>query len=66
MSTQLSRRSERPRFYKVKQVARTLGVSDKSARRLLERGLIQSIRVGKCVRVSSDALEAFIAKGGHQ
>jgi excisionase family DNA binding protein len=50
--------------FRVREVARTLQISDRSARRLIASGELPSIRIGRCRRVSASALAAFIAKGG--
>ena len=54
----------RPSLLKVPQVADALSVSTRSVWRLIAQGALTQVRVGKCVRVSSTSLAAFIATGG--
>ncbi len=51
-------------FLTAKDVANTLKISKALAYRLLSQGHIPSIKFGKTVRVSRQALEAFIQEKG--
>jgi hypothetical protein len=46
-------------LYTIKQAAHILSVSDKSVRRLLERGLLQSNPALRTKLITRDSLEAF-------
>ena len=47
-------------FLSVKEVARLLSVHPYTIHRLIHRGEIGSIRVGRAVRIPLDALESFV------
>ena len=47
----------------VKQAAQVLGVSQKTLRRLLARGEINCVRVGRSVRIHSSVLETVMLRG---
>ncbi len=46
------------------QTAKKLHVSPMTVRRLLARGELQRVRLGRAVRVLASSIEAFAAKGG--
>lgn len=46
----------------VGEVARALSLSKATAERLVARGAIATIRIGRCRRVTRAALEAYIAE----
>jgi excisionase family DNA binding protein len=45
-------------------VARRLSISQRTAARLVNRGAIRGLRVGRVIRVTPEALAAFEAAGG--
>jgi excisionase family DNA binding protein len=47
-------------------VAELLNVSRKTAYRLIERGELDAIHVGRSVRVRPDDLTAYLERGGHR
>jgi excisionase family DNA binding protein len=51
------------RLLTVADVAAALNVSTKTVRRLISSGRVESVRVGRSVRVSVEALERFLAGG---
>ncbi len=54
--------------YRLSEVAKALGIGLTHARKLVASGAIASVRVGKCVLVTEEAMRAFLAsaavKGG--
>lgn len=53
-----------PRLLRIAEVATTLQVTEARAYELLRLGLLPQVRLGRQVRISEDALTAWIAKGG--
>jgi excisionase family DNA binding protein len=49
---------------KANQVAALLGVSQARAYELMREGIVPTVRLGRQVRVSSNALDDFISGGG--
>ena len=49
-----------PRFYKVKDIAVILGISQRAANRLVKGGDLPAVRCGAALRVSADDLESFV------
>ncbi len=52
--------------FSMREVGELLGVSERSVWTLCKEGKIQSFRIGRSVRISLDALQAFIANGGSE
>ena len=52
------------RLLKAKTIAEVLDVSEARAYELMREELIPTVRLGRQVRVSADALKEFIANGG--
>ncbi len=50
--------------FTIGQTAKKLHVSPMTVRRLLDRGELQRVRVGRAVRILASSIEAFAAKGG--
>lgn len=50
-------------FYTTEEIAQILGVHYQSVRNYMKRGQLQFVRVGRNIRISKDALKAFIAGG---
>lgn len=46
----------------VKEVAHTLAVSDQTVRRLIDSGELPAFRIRGVVRVTAEALDAFVAR----
>jgi excisionase family DNA binding protein len=55
---------EARKFYSIPQVANTLGVSQVTIRRLIWKGELVAVKVGKSIRVSDEQLDKLINKGG--
>ena len=53
---------QKPRLLSIAEVARYLGVSEKTIRRLLRDGLLRSYRVGRQLRISQEDLTAYLAQ----
>ncbi len=51
-------------LFAIPTVARRLGISTTSARRLIRKGILPSVRVGGAVRVDPAQLEEWIRAGG--
>ena len=49
---------------RVREAAGALAISERSVWRLISLGELDSVRIGRSVRVSRKSLEAFVAKGG--
>ena len=49
-----------PRFYSVAQVAQHLQVSQKTIRRWIEGGDLDVYRLGRLIRISDQALQAYL------
>jgi excisionase family DNA binding protein len=49
-------------FLDTKDVARQLGVSEKSVRRWIERGELKVHRFGRSIRIAQDDLIAYVAQ----
>jgi excisionase family DNA binding protein len=47
-------------LYTVKQVSEFFRVSQRSIRKLIKNGIIESQRIGRSIRVSKEALEKFV------
>ncbi|MGE3109817.1 MAG: helix-turn-helix domain-containing protein [Phycisphaerales bacterium] len=56
-------RSEQ-RLLRVQDAAHELSVSVRSMWRLLSRGDLQQVKIGRAVRVTRESIDAFIEKGG--
>ncbi len=52
------------RLVTLPQAAADLAISVRSAWRLLSRGDLQKVQVGRAVRVTRESIDRFIAKGG--
>jgi excisionase family DNA binding protein len=52
------------RVWTVQETAEILGISVRSVWRLIAAGSIDTIRIGRCVRVVAVSLDALIARGG--
>ena len=52
------------RLLKAKTLAEMLGVSEARAYELMREKILPTVRLGRQVRVSQDALEHFISSGG--
>lgn len=52
------------RVYTVKEAAEVLGVSPATIRRLIDRGKLPAIRVGRSVRIERCVLEQILTKKG--
>lgn len=50
--------------YTVEQVADAFNVDPKTIRRLIWKGEMGCVRVGRAVRVTREQLDAYLAKGG--
>lgn len=50
-------------FYSITDVAQILGVHYQSVRNYMKRGQLQYVKIGHNVRISKDALRAFINGG---
>lgn len=50
-------------FYRVNDIAKLLKVSLSLVYRLVERGELQSYRIGGAVRISKEQLEAYLDRG---
>ncbi|MDQ1318738.1 MAG: hypothetical protein QG588_2400, partial [Candidatus Poribacteria bacterium] len=53
---------ENHKFYSIGQVAQLLGVSDRTIRRLVWKGDLEAIKVGKSVRIASEYIEVYTSK----
>lgn len=51
-------------FLQISQVSELLDVSNTTTRRLIKRGILPAIRVGRQIRVDSRQLEEWIERGG--
>ena len=56
--------SSSPTFFRVNEAAAVLQVSSKTIRRLIARGDLKAIRIGRSVRIHSSEIESLIARGG--
>lgn len=45
-------------------VAELLGVSTRTVQRLLRRGVLVEVRIGRATRVKADSVQAFVDAGG--
>jgi excisionase family DNA binding protein len=54
---------EKRKFYSIPQVANLLEVSPLTIRRLIWKGKLESVKVGKSIRVSNEQLDSYINKG---
>lgn len=62
MRTKLSNENPRLlRLYSVRQTAEQLASSEKTVRRLIERGQLRVHRIGRSVRILHDDLAAYLA-----
>jgi excisionase family DNA binding protein len=52
------------RFLEISRVADLLGVSETTTRRLVKKGVLPAIRVGRQIRIDERRLEAWLAGGG--
>lgn len=50
----------------VPEVSRMLKVSEKTTRRMTQKGVLPVVRFGRCVRVDEQALMQWIAAGGQK
>jgi excisionase family DNA binding protein len=53
-----------PALLRMQEVARYLAVSVRTAWRLVSLGELESVRIGRSVRVTRKSVEAFLARGG--
>jgi excisionase family DNA binding protein len=53
--------SPTPLAYTVSEVAEALRVSERTIRRAIAAGQLQSIRVGRCVRVPAESIQQFVS-----
>lgn len=49
-----------PGLLTVEQMSRLLQVSNKTGYKLVEKGLVQSFRIGACLRIPKASLEAYV------
>ncbi len=52
------------RLLTIQQTAGELNCSTKSTRRLMEKGALRAVRIGRAVRVTRESVEQFVAAGG--
>lgn len=52
------------RVYTVAEVAELLRVSERTVRRLIARGALRAVRVGRSIRIDGRVIEAVVASGG--
>ncbi|MBX3403607.1 MAG: helix-turn-helix domain-containing protein [Phycisphaeraceae bacterium] len=52
------------RLHSVRQTADALATSQRTIWRLLGQGELEKVQVGRSVRITSESLDAFIARGG--
>lgn len=52
--------AERPAYYTADEVAQELRVTPRTILRLIERGDLRAVRVGKQYRIPRESLEAFL------
>lgn len=67
MSQELNRVASnelRPRVLGREETARQLGVSLRTVCRLLENGTFKAVRIGTRCLISTESIDAFIARGG--
>jgi hypothetical protein len=50
--------------YRPHEVAKAIGIGLTRTRQIIASGAIASVRIGKCIIVTEDAIRAFLAKGG--
>jgi excisionase family DNA binding protein len=55
-----------PRLLQIPEVARTLAISESTARRLIKAGVLPALRVGRQIRVPEDMLLAWLVAGWGQ
>lgn len=51
-----------PQLLKTREVAEYLGISTSQVHRLIRRGVLPAVPIGKDVRISRQALDAWIAR----
>ena len=56
--------SDSPTLIKVQDVASRLSVSVRSVWRLISISELETVRIGKCVRVTAESVEDFLERGG--
>jgi excisionase family DNA binding protein len=49
-------------YYTVKQIAKMLQVSEETVRRIVAEGKLEIVYVGRQVRISRDALDAYLKR----
>jgi excisionase family DNA binding protein len=59
-----SPRCETMRLLRIPEVAEALAVSSRSVWRLIAAGDLPVVRIGRSARVTAEAVDALIAKGG--
>ncbi len=52
------------RLHSVAGVAEVYGISKRSVWRLIARGDLKPVRLGRAVRIRSDEMDALVARGG--
>ena len=50
--------------FSMRETAHSISISERSVWSLVKSGRLASFKVGRSVRISRDAIEAFIANGG--
>lgn len=63
-ATDKATRSDSHRLLKITEAADELSISVRSAWRLVTRGDLQKVQVGRAVRVTRESIDRFIANGG--
>ena len=51
---------EKPRLFKIQEVCETLNLSRSMVYRLADTGQLQTVRIGKSVRVTGEAIDSFV------
>lgn len=52
------------RLVAIPEVATILAISNRTAWRLVSKGELETVHIGRSVRVTRESIEAFIRKGG--
>ncbi|MGE3110090.1 MAG: helix-turn-helix domain-containing protein [Vicinamibacterales bacterium] len=64
MNSERPRESKQAALVKVPDAAHELAISKRSAWRLISAGKLDTVRIGRSVRVTRESIERFIASGG--
>jgi excisionase family DNA binding protein len=56
--------SEKPAVVSRKAAAQRLDVNERTIDRLIRRGRLKAVRVGRRMTVDADSLDTFVAEGG--